>query len=220
MPSKIFARAGWSAEPSWFHRRTRECGRVDDHRFIEGSWNMSKASMADAVDKVCGRRGFMSPDIGPILPGRMAGPAVTVLEVPSLMAKPSLHALEAIDEADPGTIVVIGIEDPVAGREAAVPGRPHEHRRAGARCGRSSPRQWAGMRYRLPARDPGDGGPPWLPRPSGFAPPRGRPRGRMPDHGQSGGRRRRPRSLAHHGFGQTGFLTLGRRHYPGAVASK
>jgi 4-hydroxy-4-methyl-2-oxoglutarate aldolase len=87
---------------------------------VEGFRGVSTASVSDAVDKVCGRRGFMSPDIRPILPGRMVGPAVTVLEGPGLMAKPPLHALEAIDEADPGTIVVIGIEDPVAGREVAV----------------------------------------------------------------------------------------------------
>lgn len=87
---------------------------------VQAFREVAAASVADAVDKVVGRRGFMSASITPVYPGRIVGPATTVLEGPSGDAGPPLHALEAIDRSPPGTVVVIGTEDPVAAEDVAV----------------------------------------------------------------------------------------------------
>lgn len=79
---------------------------------VEGFRSVTTASVADAVDRVTRRPGFMSHEIKPILPAKMVGPAVTVLERASLETQPPLHALQAIDEAEPGAIIVIAVEDP------------------------------------------------------------------------------------------------------------
>ncbi len=69
------------------------------------------ASIADAVDKVCGRRGFMASGIKPrINDRRICGPAATVLEVATDEFVPPQHALDLIDEAPPGSVIVIAIE--------------------------------------------------------------------------------------------------------------
>jgi len=86
---------------------------------LEGFRTTSTASVADAVDRVVQRPGFMSHEIKPILPGRVAGPAVTVLERAALEAQPPRHALQAIDEAPAGSIIVIGLEDPGSARNVA-----------------------------------------------------------------------------------------------------
>jgi 4-hydroxy-4-methyl-2-oxoglutarate aldolase len=87
---------------------------------VQAFREVAAASVADAVDKVVGRRGFMSASIKPVYPGRVVGPAATVLEGPGGDAGPPLHALEAIDRSPPGTVVVIGTEDPVAAGDVAV----------------------------------------------------------------------------------------------------
>jgi 4-hydroxy-4-methyl-2-oxoglutarate aldolase len=69
------------------------------------------ASVADAVDKVCGRRGYLDSCIKPrINDKRICGPAVTVLEAATDEFVPPQHALDLIDEADAGSVIVISIE--------------------------------------------------------------------------------------------------------------
>jgi regulator of RNase E activity RraA len=69
------------------------------------------ASVADAVDKVCGRRGYMSSVIKPrINDKRICGPAATVLEAATDEFVPPQHALDLIDEAPAGSVIVISIE--------------------------------------------------------------------------------------------------------------
>ena len=69
------------------------------------------ASIADAVDKVCGQRGFMASGIKPrINDQRICGPAATVLEVATDEFVPPQHALDLIDEAPQGSVIVIAIE--------------------------------------------------------------------------------------------------------------
>jgi 4-hydroxy-4-methyl-2-oxoglutarate aldolase len=69
------------------------------------------ASIADAVDKVCGRRGYMASGIKPrINDQRICGPAATVLEVATDEFVPPQHALDLIDEAPRGSVIVIAIE--------------------------------------------------------------------------------------------------------------
>jgi 4-hydroxy-4-methyl-2-oxoglutarate aldolase len=69
------------------------------------------ASVADAVDKVCGQRGYMASCIKPrINDQRICGPAATVLEAATDEFMPPQHALDLIDEAAPGSVIVIAIE--------------------------------------------------------------------------------------------------------------
>jgi len=83
-------------------------------KLIEGFKKATVASVSDAVDQVTGQRGFMYHDMRPLFRARMVGPAVTALIRPSI--KPggpigSNHSLLAIDEAEPGSVVVIVVEE-------------------------------------------------------------------------------------------------------------
>ena len=70
--------------------------------------NVATASVADAVDKVSGRTGFLPEAFKPrINDKKIVGPAVTVLEGPTDEFVPPQHALDAIDEADAGSVIVI-----------------------------------------------------------------------------------------------------------------
>jgi regulator of RNase E activity RraA len=78
---------------------------------IKGFDAVAVASVADAVDKVCGHRGYMSSAIKPrINDTRICGPAATVLEAASDEFMPPQHALDLIDEAPRGSVIVISIE--------------------------------------------------------------------------------------------------------------
>lgn len=80
-------------------------------QLIAGFGKVAVASVADAVDKVCGRRGYLQSDIKPrINDQRICGPAATVLEVATDEFVPPQHALDLIDEAPRGSVIVIAIE--------------------------------------------------------------------------------------------------------------
>lgn len=77
---------------------------------IEGFTKVATASVADAVDKIAGKRGYMDHEIKPrISEKKVIGPAVTILEGPTEEFLPPAHALDAIDESPPGSVIVIGI---------------------------------------------------------------------------------------------------------------
>lgn len=81
-----------------------------DRSTIERFRPIATASVADAVDKVAGRRGYMGFEIKPRANlTKIVGPAVTVLEGPTDEPQPPTHALDLIDESDEGSVVVIGI---------------------------------------------------------------------------------------------------------------
>ena len=66
--------------------------------------------MADAVDKVAGKRGYIDQSIKPrINDKKVVGPAVTVQEGPTEFVPPQ-HALDLIDSAEAGSVMVIGID--------------------------------------------------------------------------------------------------------------
>lgn len=78
---------------------------------IEAFKTVAVASIADAVDKVCGQRGYMDSVIKPrINDARICGPAATVLEAATDEVLPPQHALDLIDEAPAGSVIVIAIE--------------------------------------------------------------------------------------------------------------
>ena len=80
------------------------------NELIAGFNQVAVASVADAVDKVCGRRGYMDCSIKPrINDKRIAGPAATVLEAATDEVVPPQHALDLIDEAPTGSVIVISI---------------------------------------------------------------------------------------------------------------
>jgi len=81
------------------------------NELIEGFSKVAIASVADAVDKVCGQRGYMNSHIKPrINEQRICGPAATVLETATDEFVPPQHALDLIDEAPRGSVIVISIE--------------------------------------------------------------------------------------------------------------
>lgn len=74
---------------------------------------ITTASLADACDSIVGKRCYMDYEITPrITDERIAGPAITVLEGPpkSEGAAPPSHAIEAIEEAKGGEVLVIALE--------------------------------------------------------------------------------------------------------------
>lgn len=93
---------------------------MDANKLVEGFRSVTTASVADAVDRVVKRPGYMTHQIKPIGAGKVVGPAVTVLERASLEAQPPALALQAIDEAEPGAVLVIGMEDPAGAENVAV----------------------------------------------------------------------------------------------------
>ena len=80
-------------------------------KIIEGFMQVATASVADAVDKIAGTRGYMDFQIKPrISEKKIVGPAVTIKEGPTDEFLPPTHALDAIDESEAGSIIVIGID--------------------------------------------------------------------------------------------------------------
>lgn len=81
---------------------------MDIKELVAGFREVATASVADAVDKVAGKTGFLPESIKPrINENKIVGPAVTVLEGPTSEFLPPQHALDAIDEADEGSVIVI-----------------------------------------------------------------------------------------------------------------
>jgi regulator of RNase E activity RraA len=83
---------------------------------IAGFLKLSTASVADAVDQVVGRRGFMSHDMRPRVEGKIVGRARTALLRPAPAEKATAvltarHSVGMIDEAKPGEVGVIVIEN-------------------------------------------------------------------------------------------------------------
>lgn len=80
-------------------------------KMIDAFNSVAIASVADAVDKICGKQGYMSSAIKPrINEKRICGPAATVLEAATDAFVPPQHALDLIDEAPEGSVIVISIE--------------------------------------------------------------------------------------------------------------
>jgi 4-hydroxy-4-methyl-2-oxoglutarate aldolase len=86
-----------------------------DDPLIAGFKKTYAASVADAVDLVTGKRGYMSHDMKPVIGGIVVGRAVTSLVRPAApeQATPALstkHSVEMIDDAKPGEVGVIVME--------------------------------------------------------------------------------------------------------------
>ena len=80
----------------------------------EGFRTVEVASVADAMEQLYGQRSYMSHEMRPLATAKFAGPAVTVLmkkEEHKEGAKASEGMLDAIDNAKPGSVYVIVLED-------------------------------------------------------------------------------------------------------------
>ncbi|MPZ20742.1 MAG: RraA family protein [Luteitalea sp.] len=82
---------------------------------IAGFEQSTVASVADAVDQIVGRRGYLSHDMRPYVAGTFVGRAATALvkPAPPEKATPALavkHSVEMIDAANPGDVGVIVME--------------------------------------------------------------------------------------------------------------
>jgi len=81
---------------------------METSELIQAFGQVATASVADAVDKITSRRGYMDATIKPRINDRkVVGPAVTILEGPTSEFVPPQHALDAIDESPPGSVIVI-----------------------------------------------------------------------------------------------------------------
>lgn len=81
---------------------------------VEGFRLVEVASVADAMEQLYGKRAYMSHDMRPLAPTKFAGPAVTVLlkkEEHHEGAKALQGMLDTIDEAVPGSVYVMVLED-------------------------------------------------------------------------------------------------------------
>lgn len=81
---------------------------------MEGFRLVEVASVADAMEQLYGKRAYMSHDMRPLAPTKFAGPAVTVLlkkEEHHEGAKALQGMLDTIDEAAPGSVYVMVLED-------------------------------------------------------------------------------------------------------------
>ena len=80
----------------------------------EGFRTVEVASVADAMEQLYGEKGYMSHEMRPLSPTKFAGPAVTVLmkkEEHKEGSKASEGMLDAIDNAKPGSVYVMVLED-------------------------------------------------------------------------------------------------------------
>lgn len=75
---------------------------------LDGFRVLPTAAVSDALQQL-GVQGTMEAAISPVVGGKLVGPAATVLEEPAEGAGPPTHALEAIDSAAAGSVIVIGI---------------------------------------------------------------------------------------------------------------
>ena len=70
---------------------------------------ITTASVADALWEL-GVAGHMDHEIKPFFKVKIVGPAVTVKEEPTTERVPPSHALELIDNSQPGSVIVIAID--------------------------------------------------------------------------------------------------------------
>ena len=81
---------------------------MDIKELVSGFRQVGTASVSDSVDKIVGKAGFLPASIRPrTSDNRIVGPAVTILESPTTEFLPPKHALDAIDEAEAGSVIVI-----------------------------------------------------------------------------------------------------------------
>ena len=85
-----------------------------EDNLTEGLRLVEVASVSDAIEQLYGKRAYMSHEMRPLNPAKFAGPAVTVLlkkEENTGGSKALQGMLDAIDQAAPGSVYVMVVED-------------------------------------------------------------------------------------------------------------
>jgi 4-hydroxy-4-methyl-2-oxoglutarate aldolase len=89
-------------------------GDTSANSVADGFKYVEVASVADAMEQLYGQKSYMSHDMRPLNTTKFAGPAVTVLlkkEEHHEGAKALQGMLDTIDEAAPGSVYVMAVED-------------------------------------------------------------------------------------------------------------
>lgn len=98
----------------WLTAIPRASGSSSQAEIIAELKKASTGNIADAVDEATGQRGFMVHDMKPIFKAKIAGPAATAVLRPVLKTDKREYpnyALQILDEAAPGSILVYVLED-------------------------------------------------------------------------------------------------------------
>jgi regulator of RNase E activity RraA len=104
----VVACLGVAFWPQHVHGFDQNTDIAEAFRYVEA------ASVADAMEQLYGKKAYMSHDMRPLLPTKFAGRATTVLlkkEEHHDGAKALQGMLDTIDEAKPGSVYVMVLED-------------------------------------------------------------------------------------------------------------
>ncbi len=94
---------------------------MDEDAIIDAYRTVTVASVADAVDSISGRRGFMDHDLRPRTTDEpFVGTAATLLYGPTDETVPPVHALDLIDTAPAGSVIVVSVGGRHGAPDAAV----------------------------------------------------------------------------------------------------
>ena len=77
---------------------------MDIKELVAGFRQVATASVSDAVDKIVGKTGFLPEALDHEPVNKIVGPAVTYWTTTEFLPK---HALDVIDEAEAGSVIVI-----------------------------------------------------------------------------------------------------------------
>jgi 4-hydroxy-4-methyl-2-oxoglutarate aldolase len=104
----------WGRQNSTITASSQVNGPLTQADIIAELKKVSTGNIADAVDEATGHRGFMVHDMKPIYKTKIAGPAATAVLRPVLKTDkrdyPN-YALQILDEAPPGSVLVYVLED-------------------------------------------------------------------------------------------------------------
>jgi regulator of RNase E activity RraA len=94
-------------------RQSQTALSTDDVSLLDGFRHVEVASISDAVEKVTGRKVYMSHQMRPLFPAKFAGFAVTVLLKKEISHDPAAldGMLAAIDQGAPNSVYVMVVED-------------------------------------------------------------------------------------------------------------
>jgi len=94
-------------------RQAAAAAPTDDASLLDGYRHVEVASVSDAMEKVTGKRAYMSHHMRPIFPAKFAGFAVTVLLKKEENKDPNALGgmLEAIDQGTTNSVYVMKVED-------------------------------------------------------------------------------------------------------------
>ena len=106
----MLQRASNAQEPS----ATQPSGRITPVQIMDAFKKVSTGNLADAVEETTGQPGFMNYDMKPVFKAKMVGPASTATLRRVLKSDSRNYpnrALEVLDEAPAGNVLVYVLED-------------------------------------------------------------------------------------------------------------